>query len=114
LDFAHVDAKENLVDGASFLTEDLGNNETMSRALYWHYPHFSNQGGRPKTTIRMGRYKLIHSLENGNSELYDLLTDPGEKTDLSEQQTALTQVLHDSIAQWLVRVEAPMPKKKAL
>ena len=29
------------------------------KALYWHYPHYSNQGGIPSGAIRVGDWKLI-------------------------------------------------------
>ncbi len=33
------------------------------RDLYWHYPHFSNQGGRPRSALRREPYKLIENLD---------------------------------------------------
>ena len=53
--------------------------ESISRdALYWHYPHYSNQGGRPSGAIRDGNLKLIEFYETGRRELYDLRRDIGE------------------------------------
>lgn len=28
--------------------------------LFWHYPHYGNQGGEPSSIIRRGHWKLIH------------------------------------------------------
>ena len=58
------------------------------RPLYWHYPHYGNQGGEPSSIIREGQWKLIHYYEDGRDELYNLQTDPGEQTDIAAQQPA--------------------------
>jgi hypothetical protein len=36
-------------------------------ALYWHYPHYSDQGGTPSGAIREGDWKLIEFLKMGMS-----------------------------------------------
>ena len=53
------------------------------RALWWHYPHYSNQMGRPGASIRKGRWKYITWFEKPGmekGELYDLQGDPGENS----------------------------------
>ncbi len=52
-------------------------------ALYWHYPHYSNQGCTPCGAVREGTLKLIEGYEDGACELYDLSADIGETRDLS-------------------------------
>ncbi len=83
-------------------------------ALYWHYPHFSNQGGRPKTAMRQGDMKLILSLEDDGVELYDLAKDLGETQNLADRFPETATAMKDSIQQWLHSVNAPMPIKKEL
>ena len=51
-------------------------------ALFWHYPHYSNQGGKPGGAIRQGNIKLIEWYEDRRVEMYDLARDVGEKKDL--------------------------------
>jgi arylsulfatase A-like enzyme len=79
------------------------------RSLFWHYPHYSNQGGGPYGAIRVGDLKLIEWYEDMRVELFNLKHDPEEKRDLSktepEQARALRQQLHD----WRVSVKAAMP-----
>ena len=69
------------------------------RALFWHYPHYGNQGGAPAAAIRRGDWKLIEWLEDGRAELFNLAQDPGEATDLSasapERAARLRAELHD-------------------
>jgi len=55
-------------------------------ALYWHYPHYSNQGGIPGGAIREGDYKLLENYEDGSFALYNVREDIGELNDLSEKQ----------------------------
>jgi arylsulfatase A-like enzyme len=42
-----------------------------ARPLFWHYPHYGNQGGMPGGAVRDSRWKLIEWYE-GTVELYDL------------------------------------------
>jgi hypothetical protein len=39
--------------------------------VFWHFPHYGNQGGTPGCSIRKGAWKLIEFFE-GEVELYDL------------------------------------------
>lgn len=70
------------VDGRS-LTGVLKGGTLKRDALYWHYPHYSNQGGIPSGAIRMGDWKLIERYEDGRVHLYNLQQDIGEQTDLA-------------------------------
>ena len=59
-------------DGVS-LVPLLEGGTTLSRpALFWHYPHYSNQGGFPGGAVRMGPWKLVERYEDGRVHLYDL------------------------------------------
>ena len=79
------------------------------RPLFWHYPHYSNQGSGPCGAVRLGNFKLIEWYENDRVELYDLSKDVGEKTDLCttmpDKAAELRQKLHD----WRTSVAAQMP-----
>ena len=84
--------------------------QTMPRgATYWHYPHFSNQGGYPRAAVRLGDYKLIRSLENGDMELYNLREDIGEENDVSDQLPQKVAQLNDSLEHWFYETQANMP-----
>ena len=72
------------IDGVDLMPL-LKGGESLSRdALYWHYPHYSNQGGFPSGAIRMGTWKMIERYEDGQVHLYDLSKDLGEREDLSK------------------------------
>jgi len=79
------------------------------RSLFWHYPHFSNQLGRPSGAIRKGDYKLVENYETGTTELYDLKNDVSESTDLSDKTVHKTTELHKLLIEWRERVNALMP-----
>ncbi len=79
-------------------------------ALFWHYPHYSNQGGPPAGAIRMGDYKLIEFFEDGRLELYNLANDIGERNNLAPTQPAKTAELHARLVAWRESVGAVMPQ----
>jgi arylsulfatase A-like enzyme len=70
------------------------------RALYWHQPHYMNQGGRPGGAVREGDWKLIEHYEDGGMELYDLAKDPGETTDLAAAEPARVAALRGKLEAW--------------
>jgi len=51
--------------------------------------------------LRDGRWKMIHELDSGRSQLFDLRADPGEKRDLSEELPERTAVYHDHLLRWV-------------
>ncbi len=79
------------------------------RAIFWHYPHYSNQGGRPASAIRYGDYKLIQFLEEGNYELYNLIEDPSEEKNLAGEESAMKLELSRILDTWRREHEASMP-----
>jgi arylsulfatase A-like enzyme len=97
------------VDGVSLVPLLRQAGEPRRDALYWHYPHYSNQGGKPGGAVRQGRYKLIESYEDGNLELYDLREDVGEANDLARKLPEKTRELHRLLREWRTAVGAQMP-----
>ncbi len=83
---------------------------SLNRDLFWHYPHYSNQGGTPACSMISGRWKLIEFFETGRLELYDLHADPGEHEDLSSRRPDVVGDLHARLVNWRTEVEALIPK----
>lgn len=79
------------------------------RPIYWHYPHYSNQRGKPHGAMREGRWKLVEWYENSRVELFDLQTDPGEKRDLSPDEPAVAARMLGALRTWRTEVGAKMP-----
>lgn len=85
--------------------------EALKRdALYWHYPHYSNQGGRPGGAIRVGGLKLIEHFEDGRTELYDLAKDVGESRNLVEERADDAKALAARLSAWRRAVGARTTK----
>lgn len=86
------------IDGISFASA-LRGERMPERPLFWHYPHYGNQGGFPGGAVRLGDWKLLQRYEDGRAHLYDLARDPGERTDLAAEQpervAKLRELLHD-------------------
>lgn len=100
-----------IVDGMSILPLLMGEpgEEIAARDLFWHYPHYGNQGGEPSSIIRRGNWKLIHYFEDGHDELYDLSTDEGEQNDMAVNHAELVSELRQRLDLWLIEVGAKLP-----
>ena len=96
------------VDGVS-LAPLLHGDSIPSRPIYWHYPHYDNQGGEPSSLFRDGKWKLIHYYEDGRNELYDLSVDPTEQSDLARSYPKRTADMWNQLEQWLLSVGAKFP-----
>ncbi len=84
----------------------------QNRPLFWHYPHFSNQLGRPAGAVRVGDWKLVDNFELAQLELYNLKEDVGERHDVAKQFPAKRDELHRLLIDWREKVHANMPIKK--
>jgi arylsulfatase A len=102
------------VDGVSLLPLLLQTLGIERDAIYFHYPHYSVQGGLPGGAIRRGPLKLIVDYETlwceGDQEaaleLYDLDADVGEANDLSRQRPGKVLELFRLHREWLEEVGA--------
>jgi len=99
------------LDGISILPllKDPEINRNTDRPLFWHYPHFSNQLGRPAGAVRLGDYKLVELYETGTLELYNLREDIGEARDLSETMKEKTSEMYRLLTEWRKSQGAQMP-----
>lgn len=97
------------VDGVS-LVPLLKGGSIKPRDLFWHYPHYGNQGGEPSTIIRSGDWKLIHYWEDGRDELYHLAQDVGEQKDLARTRPDVAASLRRKLDRWIEEVGAKRPQ----
>ncbi|TWT46845.1 sulfatase [Botrimarina hoheduenensis] len=79
------------------------------RPLYWHYPHYGNQGGEPSSIVQRGTWKLIRYHEDGREELYDLSQDRGEQQNLALGQPQRVAELGALLDTWLAETGARQP-----
>ena len=101
--------KKQKVDGVS-LVPFLNGDKIQDRSLYWHYPHYGNQGGEPSSIIMEGDWKLIHYHEDGRDELYHLGNDIGEQNDLIAKEKKRGQQMRNKLDAWLKQTRAKFPK----
>jgi len=101
---------EQHVDGESLMPLLRGDGELAREAIFWHYPHYGNQGGTPGSSIRRGRWKLIEFFDDGRRELYDMNDDPGEERDRAAGEPDLVEDLAEALATWRVSVSARIPE----
>ncbi len=99
---------EQHLDGVS-LAPLLNGGSIPERNLYWHYPHYGNQGGEPSSIIRDGDWKYIYYYEDRRSELYNLSNDPTEQTNIVSIYPDLAQSLKAKLDDWLEEVGATYP-----
>ncbi|MEG2702855.1 MAG: sulfatase-like hydrolase/transferase, partial [Clostridia bacterium] len=99
---------EQHCDGVSLLPL-LQGKSLAPRPIFWHYPHYGNQGGTPGSSVRLGDDKLIEFFEDGRLELYDLRKDLGESKDISAEQPEKTRELAALLHEWQIAVQAKLP-----
>ncbi len=104
---AKADSKP-AADGLS-LTPLLRGGAIQRDAIYWHYPHYGNQGSAPSGAVRSGNHKLIEFYEDGRLELYNLAEDLRESHNLAQSNPKLASELHGKLKQWRAAVGASMP-----
>lgn len=97
-------------DGVSLLPALTGGPPPARDTFCWHYPHYSNQGGRPSGAIRCGRWKLIEDYETGGVQLFDLAGDISEAFDLAREYPQRAADLARRLADWRREVGAAMPE----
>lgn len=111
LDLAGVEIpKQQAVDGVS-LTPVLKGDSIKDRPLFWHYPHYGNQGGEPSSIIMEGDWKLIYYHEDQHYELYNIAQDIGEQTDLLKSEPERAKAMQSRLEKWLAENGARFPAK---
>ena len=100
------------LDGVSLVPVLKGADSLERQSIYWHYPHYSNQGGFPGGAVRSGRWKLIERYEDGRVCLYDLSKDLGESTDVSAENPDRTAAMRKDLHEWYRRVDAKFLRAK--
>lgn len=109
---SHEALPDQHLDGVSFLPFlEKPDTAPSGRKLFWHYPHWGNQGGSPGTAVRHGKWKLIKWLWPERIELFDLEADPSEKNDLSKKHPKIASDLSVHIKNFLTQTNALQPHK---
>lgn len=102
---AEIDTSK--IDGIS-IVEGYKTGRFQTRPLFWHYPHYNNQGTEPGSAIRFGNYKLIDNFEKDRVELYNLEKDLSETNDIAKSEPEKTQELLSLLKEWRKKYNAKM------
>ena len=96
-------------DGVSITALVKGTGTLDRKALFWHFPHYSNHGMQsPGGAVRVGDYKLLEYFENNSVQLFNLKEDIGEQNDLSGTEPKKVAELRSLLKAWRKNVYARM------
>lgn len=106
------------LDGKSFLHLLKNGKGEHRESIITHQPHYMPIGGtanyqmelwnRPGTSIRKGNWKMIRWYD-GDPELYNLSTDPGEDKNIAKENPEIVKELMRDIEKWFARTGAVVP-----
>jgi arylsulfatase A-like enzyme len=82
------------LDGISFLPALLGQEQKSHEFLYWEAPY----GQKRSVAVRMGDWKAIRPKPDAELELYNLIDDLGETTDLADKHSKVLARMKSIIA----------------
>ncbi len=99
IDMTGSDEENFNIDGVS-IARLIKTGKMKERPLFWHYPHYSNQGVEPGSAVRLGKFKLIDNFERERQELYDLENDLSETKDISALNPGKTKELFKLLKDW--------------
>jgi arylsulfatase A len=94
------------LDGVSFAALLRGAGSAPKRNFFWHFPHYTNQGGRPCGAMREGDWMLVEYYDEAKTELYKLNSDAGEKHDLAAKEPRRVAKMQAALAAWRKSVNA--------
>jgi arylsulfatase A-like enzyme len=101
------------IDGVSLRPLLEGKGALPERSLFWHYPHYGNQGGAPGAAMRRGDWKLIQWFEQDPPELFNLKDDLSETKNLAAQEPERVKAMLAELQAWQKDVGALTPTKNA-
>ena len=101
---------EQHTDGESLVPLLRQTGDLEREAIFWHYPHYGNQGGTPGSSVRAGDWKLIEFFEDNSIELYNLREDVSEVRNLVAAEPERAARLQKMLADWRDRVSAKIPE----
>jgi arylsulfatase A-like enzyme len=112
--FPEQHSGDEYIDGNSLVPLLLESEQPEPKPIFWHYPHYGNQGGTPGSSVRMGDYKLIEFFEDNHLELYNLREDLGEKDNLAKDEPKRAREMHQVLEEWREKVKAKIPQPDSI
>ena len=103
---------EQHCDGVSFLPILKGKEKFNRGPIFWHFPHYGNQGGTPGSSVIEDKYKLIKFYEDNRLELYNLEDDISERINIASREPERADELNRKLTEWTESANARFPKLK--
>lgn len=94
------------LDGVSLAALLTGQDRAPRRSLFWHFPHYTNQGSRPSGALRDDNWMLVEYYDDDHAELYDLSLDLAERYDLAARHPDRVAKMRTALAGWRGEVGA--------
>lgn len=98
-------------DGISLKPLLEGETDKTHTQMVWDFPHYHGSGWTPGRAMRSGPWKLVYFFENHHYELYHILKDQGEQTNLAIQEEAKLNEMKKLLNQWAKEMGAKSPTK---
>jgi arylsulfatase A-like enzyme len=95
---AGVNADSSRLDGINLFPILEGRTPLVKRSVFWRVT-----GNRPQTAVRSGDWKLVI---DGRALLFNLKTDPGERTNLVGRRSEIAKALMTELTAWQQQVDA--------
>ena len=103
--------KKHNIDGKSLLPLMRGEDKLDREAIYWHSPHYFNQGGHPFSAVLSEDYKYMYSYHTEKGELFKLTDDISEEKNLIKTNPAQAEKMNAMLQKWLMKNKALYPTK---
>lgn len=96
-------------DGVSIVPLLKGEEKIDRETIFFHWPHYGNQGGAPSSSIISDVWKLIYSYEYEKYFLYNLNEDAEEKENLINKKPSETEKLKEILWEKIKETRAKLP-----
>lgn len=96
-------------DGVSIVPLLKGEEKIDRETIFFHWPHYGNQGGAPSSSIISNGWKIIYSYEYEKYFLYNLNEDAEEKENLIDKKPSETEKLKEILWEKIKETGAKLP-----
>jgi arylsulfatase A-like enzyme len=107
LELCDLEKPKNKIDGVS-IAQSILKGKTNERTLIWHSPRAraKSTGDNFCTVVRVGDYKLFDFYRQDRVELYNVVKDPNETTNIADSNKKIVNKLQGEINDWKNKVKA--------
>ena len=99
--------KKQVLDGISMLPALTENKFDPEREVFNHYPVYHHE--QPMSAVRKGDWKIVENLVSGEFDLYNLIYDVNEMTDLKFSYPEKLKEMKAVLKKWQKDTKAAMP-----